>query len=174
MDSKRRAYLIERYHDGVTAVVVAVEHLSEDQLDIRPAPKARTAREVVHHLSDAELHDSVRLRRMLVERMPVLVHWDEDRYAERLFYDTPVALALDAFRAMALLNIEILGRLNDEQWQREGNQQRPWTMTVESWLDDKVKHIHDCLMQILNAPSGGRAIPDPHELEKTRWFGFRQ
>jgi len=36
-----------------------------------------------------------------------------------------------------------------------------WPLTVKSWLEDNVDHIHNRLMQILNAASGGHVIADP-------------
>lgn len=162
MTPDRRQYSIERYHDGVRAVLIAAGHLTEEELDLRPAPKGRSARETIHYLADSELHESLSLRRMLVDNTPVLLHWDDERYAQRLNYDRPVKLSLELIRTLAEANIELLSLLDDSEWKREGNQQKPWTLTVETWLEEKVRNTHDALMQILNAPSGGRAIPDPH------------
>jgi hypothetical protein len=161
MDSSRRHYLIERYKNAVSAVLVSIDHVAEDELDVRPTPKAWSARQVVHHLAGSELHEAIRLRRMLAENRPVLVPWDGAHDDERLHYNRPILVDLEAFKATALSNIELLHALTDEQWRREGNQQKPWSLTVESWLEENVTHVHDHLMQILNAPSGGRAIPDP-------------
>jgi hypothetical protein len=93
----------------------------------------------------------------------VLVHFDEVHYAERLHYDRPIELALEVFQANSLANIELLQSLSEEQWRREGNQQKPWPLTVEGWLEDEVLHVHNRLMQIVNAPAGGRVITDPAE-----------
>ena len=148
---------------AVRAVVVAVDHITEDELDVRPDTKSWSARQVIHHLADASMHQGISLRRMLAENTPVLVHLDEIHYAERLHYDRPVEVSLDAFRANSLANIELLGSLTEDQWRREGNQQKPWPLTVEGWLEDELLHVHNRLMQILNAPTGGRVIADPDE-----------
>jgi len=161
MDSSGRHYLIERYKNAVSAVLVSIDHVAEDELDMRPTAHGWSVRQVVHHLAGSELHEAIRLRRMLAENRPVLVPWDGAHDAERLHYDRPVGVDLDAFKAAALSNIELLQVLTDEQWRREGNQQKPWSLTVESWLEENVTHVHDHLMQILNAPSGGRVIADP-------------
>jgi hypothetical protein len=105
----------------------------------------------------------VTLRRMLAENTPVLLHFDEVHYAERAHYDRPIQVSLEAFRANSLANIELLSSLTEDQWRREGNQQKPWHLTVEDWLSEEVTHIHNRLMQILNAPAGGRVIADPEE-----------
>ena len=113
---------------------VAVDHVSDDELDVRPDAKSWTAREVIHHLGDSSMHDGVTLRRMLAENTPVLVHFDEVHAAERLHYNRHIEASLAAFRANSLANIELPRALTDEQWRREGNQQKPWSLTVEDWL----------------------------------------
>jgi hypothetical protein len=59
--------------------------------------------------------------------------------------------ALAAFEATARVNGVLPERLSDKEWKREGNQERPWPVSVESWLEEKVGHLHQRLMQILNA-----------------------
>ena len=161
MDSSRRHYLIERYRNAVSAVLVSIDHVTEDELDMRPTAKGWSARQVVHHLAGSELHEAIRLRRMLAENRPVLVPWDGAHDVERLHFDRPIVVDVEAFKATAFSNIELLQVLTEEQWRREGNQQKPWPLTVESWLEENVNHVHDHLMQILNAPSGGSVIADP-------------
>jgi hypothetical protein len=172
MDAATRHEFIERYKDGARAVVVAALALSDTDLDRRPTHPGWSARELIHHLSDvlrrpayrdwsarqvihslvdAEMIDAVNLRRMLGENTPVLQHWDEERYAQRLHYDRPIGPAIEAFKATALVNTELLERLSEQEWRREGNQERPWPISVESWLEEKVEHLHQRLMQILNA-----------------------
>ena len=151
---------MDRYRDSVEAIVIAIDHVSVDQLDRKPAHGPWTAREVVHHLADSELYESVRLRLMLAEKTPVLGHWDAKLYAERLHYERPVERALASFSATAHDNLELLHSLSEDQWRRDGNIQKPWPLTVETWLEENVRRLHDQLMQMLNATSGGRAIPD--------------
>jgi hypothetical protein len=163
MDAQTRNRLIDRYTAAIDAIVVAVDHTDADDLDARPAPKAWSAREIIHHLADAELQDAIRLRRMLAENTPVLAQWDEDRYAQRLHYDRPIDPSLEAVRSLAISNIQLLNSLSQDEWRREGNRQRPWPLTIEEWLEEKVGQLHERLMQLLNAPTGGRAIPDPED-----------
>ncbi len=161
MDNAKRARLIERYSQAVEAVFVALDHIPEDQLDVRPEPKARSAREIVHHLAESELQECMRLRRILAENTPVLHHWDERLYSERLHYERPIQHSLELFRAGALSNVDLLRSLTNDQWKRGGNIQKPWTLSVEDWLEENVLQVHNRLMDVINAPHGGRVIPDP-------------
>lgn len=171
MDQDRRLRLIERYREAVEAILISIDDLSAVELDYKPAnagwsarellhhlvelvrpPSAQwTARQVVHHLADAELSDAVRLRRMLFENVPVVHPWSESHNVEHLHYERPIKLSLQVFSATAQSNIEILRLLTNDEWEREAHQERPWPVTVETWLEEKVLHVHGQLMQILNA-----------------------
>jgi len=163
MDQAKRDLLLTRYTQAVDAMFVALDHIPEDMLDERPEPKARSAREIIHHLAESELQESGRLRRILAENIPVLHHWNAEQYAARLHYDRPVARSMELFRAAALANVELLQCLTNDQWRRAGNIQKPWSLTIEDWLMEQVNTVHNLLMDVINAPHGGRAIPDPHD-----------
>lgn len=171
MDQDRRLRLIERYREAVEAILIAIDDLSAVELDYKPAnagwsarellhhlvefvrpPSAQwTARQVVHHLADAELSDAVRLRRMLIENVPVVHPWSESHHVEHLHYERPVKLSLQVFNTTAHSNIELLRLLTDDEWERTAHQERPWPVSIETWLEEKVVQVHTQLMQILNA-----------------------
>lgn len=54
-----RIALIAKYAEGADVVERALEGLSDADLDRRPSPKDWTAREVVHHLADAEVRSAI-------------------------------------------------------------------------------------------------------------------
>jgi len=72
MDNARRQQLLRRYEDASRAVVVAIDHVSGEHLDLRPAKGGWSPREIVHHLANAQMVESLRLRRMLAENTPML------------------------------------------------------------------------------------------------------
>jgi hypothetical protein len=93
---------------------------SDTELDLREAPGEWSPREVIHHLADSEMTSAMRLRALLAEDRPALRGYDQDEYARMLFYDRPIEHSLAAFRAARDSTAEILDRMSDEQWQREG------------------------------------------------------
>ena len=135
----------------------AVEGLSEAQLDRRPAPDEWTAREVVHHLADAETRSAVRLRQLLAEDDPVIQGYDEEGYARMLHYDRPVAASLALVRAVRASTAELLDRLTDADFARAGTHTESGPYSVDTWLELYAAHGHDHADQIRRAatsPSG--------------------
>ncbi len=120
---------------------------------VRPSSGDWTARQLIHHLADAEIEDGVRLRRILAENTPVLHAWDDEHYSKHLHYDRPVAASLAAFDAVAHSSIELLQRLSAREWEREANQERLWSLTVEGWLEEKIAHIEARRLQIRGVAS---------------------
>ncbi len=75
--------------------------------------------EIAAHLADIEVALGWRIRRVLSEDEPTLQPFDQDDWAEALWYgerDTEVALR--AYAAQRAANVEILSRLSDEGWER--------------------------------------------------------
>lgn len=148
MDAARRDALIAQYKDGYQMVKDALEGIAEAGLDVRPAPGAWTAREIVHHLADSEMTSAIRLRRLLAEENPGIAGYDEAEFARRLHYDRPIASSLEALRAARLASASLLDRLTEEQWRREGTHDESGRYTVEDWLTIYAAHARDHAAQI--------------------------
>ena len=151
MDSARRGELVLQYKNGYQTVMDALEGITDAELDMRPAPDAWTAREVVHHLADSETTSAIRLRRLLVEDRPLIPNYDEEEYARRLSYDRPIATSLEVLRAVRRSTAEIVDRLTEDQWQREGTHSMSGRYTVEGWLEIYAAHARDHAAQIRRA-----------------------
>lgn len=151
MDTERRQQLVEQYRQGYSAVVRALDGISEAELDRRPAPGRWTAREVVHHLADSEMTSAIRLRRLIAEDNPVIVGYDQEEFARRLRYDRPIAASLGALKAARETTCEILDRLTDADWQRTGTHSESGPYSVLKWLQIYAVHAHDHADQIRRA-----------------------
>ena len=160
--SEREA-LIASYRDGHRIVLDALAGTTDVELDALPAaPDTWTARMVVHHLADSEMMSAMRLRRLIAEDHPVIEGYDEPRFARRLFYDErPIEPALDAFAAARATSAQILERLSDEQWARDGVHTESGRYGVEDWLRIYAAHAHEHADQIRRAVSMARAAGGP-------------
>ena len=150
-DRVTRDALVTKYKEGYAEVARALEGASDAELDRRPAPGKWTAREIVHHLADSEMTSAIRLRRLLAEDSPVIVGYDQEEFARRLHYDRPIAASLDAFKAARATTGEILDRMTEEEWAREGTHSESGRYTLLQWLRIYADHAHNHAVQILAA-----------------------
>ena len=124
---------------------------TDAELDARPAPGKWSAREIVHHLADSEMTSAIRLRLLLAEDRPEIRGYDQEEFARRLHYDRPIEASIDAFKAARRTTAEILDRMGEAEWQREGTHPEHGRYTVERWLEIYAAHAHNHATQILVA-----------------------
>jgi hypothetical protein len=152
MDRTARDALIDRYRAGSEEVTRAVDGLTDDQLDRQPPDGGWTARQIIHHLADSEMTSAIRLRRLLAEDRPVIAGYDEAEFARRLHYDDrPIGASLDALSAARTTSAEILDRLTDDEWAREGTHSESGAYSVTKWLEIYAEHAHDHADQLRSA-----------------------
>jgi len=149
LDPTERASLIERYRAGHAALVAAVEGVADDELDAHPIEGEWSVREVVHHVADSEMTSAIRLRRLIAEDDPLIVGYDGDEFARRLYYgDRPIAPSLAAVAAARSTTADILDRLSEAQWARTGTHSESGPYGVEAWMRIYASHAHDHADQI--------------------------
>jgi hypothetical protein len=151
-----RQALIARYTSGYARVLEALAGATDAELDLRS--EGWTAREVVHHLADSEMTSAIRLRRLLVEDQPVLQGYPEEEFARRLWYtQRPLQAALDAFRAARQTTAEILERMTEADWAREGTHTESGRYTATDWLHSYAAHAYEHAEQIERSLQAARA-----------------
>jgi hypothetical protein len=89
---------MERYAGGYDAIVSALKGLGDDSMDDAP-PGEWSARQIAHHVADAAVIQSARLRILLAEDDPFIPGFDELGLAERLQYGRPIDTSLALLRA---------------------------------------------------------------------------
>jgi hypothetical protein len=156
MEPAKRKELVAQYKDGYRAVAEALTGATDEELDAHPAPGKWSAREIVHHLADSEMTSAIRLRLLLGTEKPAILGYDQDEFARRLYYDRPIEASLDAFKAARRTTAEILERMSDAEWTREGTHTEVGRYTVEKWLGIYAVHAHDHAAQIRVARASAR------------------
>jgi hypothetical protein len=151
MDQAERNALIAQYEAGYDAIAASLAGITAAEWDAREAPAEWSPREIVHHLADSEMTSAIRLRRLIVEDEPVIVGYDQEEFARRLFYDRPVEPSLAAFKASRDTTAHILHRLFPDQWSRAGTHSESGRYSVEDWLRTYAAHAHDHADQIRRA-----------------------
>jgi hypothetical protein len=152
MDQGMRAKLVERYREGTRVFAEALEGISDGELDVRPGPDEWSAREVVHHMADSEMTAAIRLRRLIAEDAPTIQGYEQEEYAQRLFYsERPIDASVEAVAAARQTTADILDRLDEGQWARGGTHTESGAYGVETWLGIYADHAHDHADQIRRA-----------------------
>jgi hypothetical protein len=149
MNRQEREHLIDRYREGVDEVVRALDGFPEAGLTAHPIAGKWSAAEIVHHLADSETISMQRLRRLLTEAHPVIHGYDQAAWARDLGYDQrPLAPALLAFRGARETTAQILERMTETDWAREGWHTESGRYSAETWLAIYAVHAHNHAAQI--------------------------
>jgi hypothetical protein len=124
-------------------------------LDRRPAPDAWSVAEVLHHLADAELLASYRLRRMLAEDRPTWEAFDPEAHAAALGYDArPAADALTLVLTLRHVNTRLLACLSPDQWSRTALHPTAGELDVAAWVTREADHLAQHVLQARRAVIG--------------------
>ena len=151
MDAQTRTRLINQYKDGYRAVAEALAGATDAELDAHPAPGRWSAREIAHHLADSEMTSAIRLRLLLATERPTIAGYDENEFARRLHYDRPIEASIAALEAARRSTAEILDRMGESDWVREGTHTGSGRYTMSTWLEIYAVHAHNHAAQIRRA-----------------------
>jgi hypothetical protein len=142
VDTETRKKLVAQYKDGYRVVAEALAGATDEELDVKPGPGKWSAREIVHHLADSEMTSAIRLRLLVAVDNPQIVGYDQDEFARRLYYDRPIEASLEAFKNARRTTAEILDRMTDAEWRREGTHTEHGRYSVAKWLEIYATHAH--------------------------------
>ncbi len=151
----KRAELLGRYHSGFTALSAALADVTDEDLDRPPTGGGWTARQIVHHLADAETRSYLRLREVLTGDPAIIQAYDEPLWAATLpSYRLPIAASVAVIEAVRASTAELLAVMSDDDWTRQTTHSEAGIFTVDIWLDWYANHPHDHAAQIRRAIEG--------------------
>ncbi|HLZ26458.1 MAG TPA: DinB family protein [Chloroflexota bacterium] len=91
------------------------------QLSRSPAPGEWSPRQVLNHLSDADLVTGTRVRMIVTQEQPPLVGWDQDAWTARFGgLDATPQETVDRWLVLRRANLQIYESLRPEEWDRVG------------------------------------------------------
>jgi hypothetical protein len=150
MNAEKRAPLIRQYAEGYDEVAKALRGFPEESLSAHPIPGKWSAREIVHHLADSESISAQRLRKLLVEEFPVILGYDQEKFALLLRYNVrPIEPALEAFRTARATTLQLIEVMTDEDWKLKGWHTEAGLYTADRWLEIYAAHAHNHAGQIV-------------------------
>jgi uncharacterized damage-inducible protein DinB len=134
--------LIQSYAQGADQLHRAVDDLTPQELMAVPIPGRWPTHTVVLHLADADAAFADRMRRIIAEDDPALPAWDENRFAEHLFYAEQ-----SAQDALALIELtrrqmtRILHQLPDAAFDRPGQHSVRGRQTLRDVVQAAIGHL---------------------------------
>lgn len=146
MSQPQHDLLLQRYAEGYDALVAALAE-AEDVMEVAP-PGEWTPRQIAHHVADAAVVQSARLRILLAEDDLYIPGFDELSFAERLQYDRSIVSSLVVLHALQDANLELLYGLTEQDWQRAGRHEQFGRYSVEYWLERAAEHPHEHAAQV--------------------------
>lgn len=160
--STDRAGLVERHSASLELLESALAGLSEAELDRSAASGEWTVRQIIHHVADTEIIAGARLRMMLARDGVPFPTYDQAelaRVAEPESRSVESSLAL--IRAAHQANVELLGSLLSDGWERSCELEETGRDTVDDWLDRRAAHLQGHAEQISAARSSLPPVGTP-------------
>lgn len=149
MTPEERQRLIDQYAEGYAEVQKSLEGFPENRLTAHPIEGKWSACEIVQHLADSEMTSAIRLRKLLAEERPAIENYDQEAFALRLKYnERDIEPALDALRGARSTTMQLLRKMTEEDWKREGSHPEHASYTAEDWLRIYAAHAHNHAAQI--------------------------
>ena len=138
--------LIDHYVAGGEKLGLSIRGLTHEDLLCAPPADANVGRwsiqQVVIHCVDSDLVSTDRLKRMIAEDNPTLIGYDENKFAQNLFYDAqPADQAIALLDANRKLFANVLLKLPESAWNRKGTHNERGTITVGGYLKSTVEHL---------------------------------
>jgi uncharacterized damage-inducible protein DinB len=142
MPHPRLEALIAAYLDGPVQLRRVVGDLNLQQLEARPVAGKWSTLEVICHLVDSEQAWCHRMKRVIAEENPLVIGYDETRFAAGLSYhDRRREEELVLLEGMRRQLARILKGLPEPAWARTCVHSERGLITLEEMLQAEVEHI---------------------------------
>ena len=160
LTAEERTAHIERYARGAALVKAALDKVPQEARQWKPAPDRWSVHEIVCHCADSEVNASGRIRYVLAEKQPTIVGYDQDEWVRAFDYHTlPLEPALRCLEGTRAHTAELIRRLPDDAWRREGTHTESGRYTAEDWLRIYAEHLEKHAGQIDRTLAAWRARP---------------
>jgi hypothetical protein len=155
---EERQAQIERYVRGPALVREALAKVPAEALQWKPSPDRWSVHEIVCHCADSEVNASARIRYLVAEKDPTIAGYDEAEWARALDYHAlPLEPALRCLEGTRAHTAELIRRLPESSWSREGRHTQSGRYTAQDWLRIYAEHLEKHAGQIDRTLAAWRA-----------------
>lgn len=140
--------LLERFRRGPEILAVAITGAAGSEVDFAPEGKW-SVRQIVAHVSDAEIVGAMRFRQIVAEDNPTFQAYDQNAWTARLDYSKrKPSQSLETFRRIRAENFELLKDLPAEAFDRRGTHSERGSITLHDLLQMYADHPESHANQI--------------------------
>jgi uncharacterized damage-inducible protein DinB len=142
MDQK----LVNEYEAGAAKLQKSIAGLSKEDLTWKPPPNAGiglwSINEIIIHLLDSDIIWAARMKSIIAEEHPTLLGFDENKFAQSLFYNEQ-----DAQAALKLFDLNrkqlsrVLRKIPESALSRTGQHSERGSITLGQSLKTMVEHV---------------------------------
>jgi len=134
--------IIEQFVSGGPILRTSVQGLSPSDFVAHPVPGAWSIQQIVIHMQDSDTIGVDRMKRVIAERNPLLLNYDETAFSEKLFCDQQlIEDALTLFDLTRRQFARVLRALPDEAYDRSGIHSEAGKLTLGMLVKKYVGHF---------------------------------
>lgn len=149
MGRDERQALIARYADGVRLLKEALAQVPAAAMQWRPGPGKWSVHEIIVHCADSETNSAMRIRYLVAEPDPVIIGYDQDRWAREFdYHGFPLDVALAQILSVRAYTVACISRLSDAAWDRVGRHTESGPFSAMDWLRTYSEHLEIHVRQI--------------------------
>lgn len=142
LTAAERQDLIRRYEQGPARLKTALAKVPPEAMKWRPGEAQWSVHEVVCHLADSESNAALRIRYLAAEKKPLIVGYDQERWARVFDYHAaPLEPALAVVNSVRANTSALLKRLPEAAWSATGEHTESGSYTAEDWLAIYAEHM---------------------------------
>jgi len=149
LTATERQDLIHRYEQGPARLKSVLAKVPPDAMKWRLAEGKWSVHEVVCHLADSESNAALRIRYLTAEKDPLIVGYDQARWAQVFdYHSAPLEPALAVVESVRANTSALLKRLPENAWLASGKHTESGRYTADDWLSIYAEHMEKHSNQI--------------------------
>lgn len=133
---------LNNFKSGFEKLRLALQNYPKQVFDYKPSPEKWSIREIIIHIADSEAVGYARCRTIIAESGNSILAYDQDKWAEKTFYNQlQMDLAMDLFHMLRINTCEVLKTIPDETWNNFMIHPERGKVTLDQWLEIYANHI---------------------------------
>jgi hypothetical protein len=142
LSTAEREDRIRRYEAGPARLKAALAKVPPEAMKWRPAPGKWSVHEVICHCGDSEANGALRIRYLFGEDNPLIVGYDQARWAEVFdYHQAPIEPALATVQAVRANTAALLKRIPEKAWSAAARHTELGSYTADDWLGIYAEHL---------------------------------